>query len=202
MPKWCQWAALFIAILIVAAVLLPPLSAMGKMLFAAHMAQHLLLITAAAPLLVLGGARLPAPPVLAWALFVGVFLFWHWPPAFRWAANHPAMQLFELVSILFAALVFWSAVFTRGSLSDGARALMATTAAVATDLPGVVMVFSPMPFAQMPHEDAGAFGLSLLADQQIAGLLMWVPANLVFFGIATFLFARWLESAHLSSMPP
>ena len=36
--------------------------------------------------------------------------------------------------------------------------------------------------------------LTPLSDQQLAGLLMWVPANLVFFGIATFLFARWISA--------
>ena len=72
-----------------ALVLLPPLAVMGRAcLFAAHMAQHLLLITLVAPLLVLGGLRLSLPPVAAWALFVAIFLFWHWPAAFQWAAAH------------------------------------------------------------------------------------------------------------------
>jgi cytochrome c oxidase assembly factor CtaG len=47
----------------------------------------------------------------------------------------------------------------------------------------------------MPNENAAHFGLTPLADQQLAGLLMWVPANLVFFGIATFLFARWIGTS-------
>ena len=51
----------------------------------------------------------------------------------------------------------------------------------------------------MPGENAPAFGLTPLQDQQIAGMLMWVPANLVFFGIATWLFARWISDAHKAS---
>ena len=51
----------------------------------------------------------------------------------------------------------------------------------------------------MPGENAARFGLTPLSDQQIAGLLMWVPANLVFFGIATLLFARWMAAPALPS---
>ena len=54
------------------------------------------------------------------------------------------------------------------------------------------MLFAPRAICVMPSENAARFGLTPLQDQQIAGLLMWVPANLVFFGIATFLFARWI----------
>lgn len=164
----------------------------AQILFAAHMAQHLLLIAIIAPLLVLGGVKASPPPVLAWALFVSIFLFWHWPAAFRWAAQHPATELLELGSILACAWYFWSSVFEATRLSDGARALMVMTAAVLTDLPGVVMLFAPRAICTMPGEDAARFGLSPLADQQLAGLLMWIPANLVFFGVATFLFARWI----------
>jgi type IV secretory pathway TrbD component len=54
------------------------------------------------------------------------------------------------------------------------------------------MLFAPRAICVMPGENAAAFGLTPLQDQQIAGLLMWVPANLIFFGIATWLFACWM----------
>ncbi|HEX4104813.1 MAG TPA: cytochrome c oxidase assembly protein [Rhizomicrobium sp.] len=200
-PGLLQKSAVVAGLATIAAVLLPPLSRLGETLFAAHMAQHLLLIAVAAPLLVAGGISLRVRPLWAWILFVGIFLFWHWPAAFQWAARDPITQLLELLSILFAAFLFWSTALVDSTLSYGGRALLVMTAAVATDLPGVVMLFAPTPFAVMPHENAAAFGLTPLSDQQIAGLLMWVPANLVFFGIATFLFARWMAAPHLSSTP-
>ncbi len=168
------------------------LSLAGDMLFSFHMTQHLLLIAVAAPLLALGGLRIGLPAVAGWALFSAVFLFWHWPAAFRWAALHHPGTLLEMGSILAAASCFWSGVLGPGPLSDGARALLVMTAAVLTDLPGVVMLFAPSAICVMPHENAARFGLTPLADQQLAGLLMWVPANLVFFAVATFLFARWI----------
>jgi cytochrome c oxidase assembly factor CtaG len=168
----------------------------AEQLFAAHMAQHLLLIAIAAPLLVLAGLEIRVPPLTGWGLFIVVFLFWHWPAFFRWAAQEPFGELLELGSILAAACCFWSGQLVAGRLNDGARALMVMTAAILTDLPGVVMLFAPRAICTMPGEDAARFGLSPLSDQQLAGLLMWVPANLVFFAVATFLFARWIGAHH------
>ena len=176
------------------------LSLLGDMLFSIHMTQHLLLIGVAAPLLAASGVAIPIPPLAGWATFIAVFLFWHWPAAFGWAATHHLGAPLEMGSILTAALCFWSGVLGRGPLNDGARALLVMTAAVLTDLPGVVMLFAPRAICVMPHENAARFGLTALEDQQIAGLLMWVPANLVFFSIATWLFARWMRDHHSSAV--
>jgi putative membrane protein len=169
-----------------------PLGPLADQLFAFHMAQHLLLVALAAPLLVLGGVEFQLRPVFAWALFVGVFLFWHIPATYQWMALHH-LTLIELALILAAAIPYWSVALGENSLNDGARALYVMTAALVMDLPGVVMLFAPRAFCAMPSENAAAFGITPLEDQQIAGLLMWVPANLVFFAIATLLFARWLQ---------
>lgn len=201
MSRLSRWIAILAGLGVCAATVLPPLSTMAESLFAAHMLRHLLLIALAAPLLAWGGIAPRARPAAVWIGFVAIFLFWHWPTAFRWAALHPLGWPLELGSILLAALVFWGTVLGKGPLSDGGRALMVMTAAVATDLPGVVMVFAPTAICTMPRENAGAFGLTPLADQQLAGLLMWVPANLVFFGIATLLFARWIGAGSASSTP-
>ena len=133
-----------------------------------------------------------------------MFLFWHWPAAFQWAAGNEASRVLEHFSLLATAIVFWMvALSPKGDISYGARALFVMTAAVATDLPGAIMVFAPRALCTMPAENAARWGLTPLQDQQIAGMLMWVPANLVFFGIATWLFGLWMtdtaSQAHSSS---
>jgi putative membrane protein len=207
-------AALLGGLFTVAFVILPPLASVAGQLFSAHMTQHLLLIVVAAPLLVVSRAFHPErfsllrplfEPAAAWLIFVSVFLFWHWPIAFRWAAGGEATRLLEHGSILASAFLFWSVALSRRDqewLSYGARALFVMTAAVATDLPGVIMVFSPQALCTMPHENAQYWGLTPLEDQQMAGLLMWVPANLAFFSAATWLFARWIsESTPVADSP-
>ena len=197
---------------VVALTVLPPLTGFSEQLFSAHMLQHLLLIVVAAPMLTASGAfdglqrfavvRKLTEPVTAWVAFVGIFLLWHWPAAFQWAAQRESTILLEHASILIGALLFWSvALSVRGEawLSYGARALFVMTAAVVTDLPGVIMLFAPRALCVMPGENAPAFGITPLEDQQIAGLLMWVPANLVFFGFATWLFALWISDSHKTS---
>ncbi|HWD29446.1 MAG TPA: cytochrome c oxidase assembly protein [Rhizomicrobium sp.] len=179
-----------------AAVLL--LSDAARQLFAAHMAQHLILICVTAPLLALVWPVRSVSPLTAWCLFVPAFLFWHWPVAFQWAAGAPITGLFELATILGTATLFWS-VMLAPTASHGAAALYVMTAAIATDLPGVIMIFAPRAICTMPNENAARFGLTALEDQQMAGLLMWVPANIVFFSFATFLFARWMRE-HPSSL--
>jgi putative membrane protein len=209
-----------VGIAVIALVVLPPLGTIAQQLFAAHMAQHLLLIVVAAPLLVVSGPDAPlqrfaiyrawAQPAAAWVGFVAIFIFWHWAAAFQWAARSTTGEVLELGTILAAAFAFWDVALSRTArvqLSDGARALYVMTAAVATDLPGVIMVFSPRAICTMPGENATHWGLTPLQDQQIAGLLMWVIANLVFFSIATWLFARWISDSqpsqpHLDSVIP
>ena len=187
--------ATILGLLAILIALLPPLSVAANQLFAAHMMQHLLLIAVATPLLAASRMKpISLPPVWAWLLFVGTFLFWHWPVAFRWAAASAATEALEMTSILVTAFLFWSAAFATDKLSYGARALFVMTGAVATDLPGVIMVFAPTAICTMPGENAFVWGLTPLEDQQIAGLLMWVPANLIFFAIATWLFARWMAA--------
>lgn len=174
---------------------LPPLGAVATELFAAHMAQHLILIAVAAPLLAASRVEpIPLPPIWVWIAFVANFLFWHWPVAFQWAAGSAGGGFLELSSILVTAFLFWSAAFATDRLSYGARALFVMTGAVATDLPGVIMVFAPRVICTMPGENALVWGVTPLQDQQIAGMLMWVPANLIFFAIATYLFARWMAA--------
>jgi cytochrome c oxidase assembly factor CtaG len=203
MPGLMRPVALAGGVAAVTLALAPPLSNVALHLVSAHMLQHLIVILVAAPLLSLGVAgdadrvgflRPLFRPAFAWLLFVAVFVLWHWPAMFRWAAQSAPGRLFEEASILAAALPFWSVALSGESrMNYGARALFVVAAAVATDLPGVMMVFAPQVLCTMPHEDALRFGLTPLEDQQIAGLIMWVPANLAFFAIATWLFARWLS---------
>lgn len=200
------------------ACLFSPLASLAHGLFAAHMIQHLILVLAVAPLLALArigavagwsigararnliramrgvaAARWARKPVNAFVLFNAAFLFWHLPAAYRLSRGFGIVHGIEIGSLIACGALFWSAAISRRrTLSDGGAVLYLTATAFVTDIPGVLMLFSPRAL----YAASGAatqFGFSPLEDQQLAGVIMWVPASLVFFGAAIWRFARWLE---------
>lgn len=201
----------------IAIALLSPVDDLADTLFSGHMAQHLLLILVAAPLLAISRAgtvlfialprqaRLPlsraaswlpraSRPITFWLGFIAVFLFWHLPQAYGWARENEAVHIAEHLTLLLSACAFWSVIFaprTR-SPSFAARALFCVIAAFVTDLPAVIMIFSPVAIYVADPQAISQWGLTPLEDQQLAGLMMWVPASLLFFGAAIWCFARYL----------
>lgn len=139
-------------------------------------------------------ARTLACPVPAWTLFTGVFLFWHLPAAFGWARRHEVVHIGEHLSLLVSAWIFWSMALVpaRHRLSRGGAALFVVAAAIVLDLPSAVMIFSPRALYAAAQTPELPWGLTALQDQELAGLLMWVPGSLVFYSIAIWLFAQWL----------
>ena len=209
--------------LVLAAALVTPLHAAGERSFAAHMLEHELLMLAAAPLLVLsrplgvalwafppglrqglaaggsallGGAwRLLTAPVVATLLQAAVLWLWHAPRLFDLALAHPGWHVLQHLCFLISALLFWWAVLHgRGSHRLGvAVGCLFFTATVSGAL-GALMAFSNSPwYAGYAASGLDAFGLTPAEDQQLAGVLMWVPGGLVHAGAGLVLLARRLR---------
>jgi putative membrane protein len=211
------WIALALA-------LLSPLHAAGTRSFLAHMSEHELLMLVAAPLLAasrpagfllwglpqgwrrvivgLGRAsatrtlwRAATDPVLA-TLVHGIFLWvWHLPVLFDAAVRDEALHLLQHASFFGSAMLFWWALFRNGAGRRGyGLAICAIfVTAVHSSLLGALLVVAPRVLY-----DAYAttvFGLTPLEDQQLAGLVMWVPAGILYTGIGLWLFALWLRAA-------
>jgi len=195
-----------------AGALLPPLSTSAEQTLTAHMVQHLLLVVVAAPLLVVG-APLPAllwslPPrwrdscLVRWrklirvhdhhwviwtisSLVVAGAVMWSWHvPAFYAAALHKSViHAAEHGSFLLSAIAFWWAV----GLGTGRRHAAAVAFVFAAALPGTALG-AALTLASRPwYVDYPA-----LADQQMAGVLMWAFGGLVYVVASACLFGRWL----------
>jgi cytochrome c oxidase assembly factor CtaG len=211
-------AAFHAGLATIAVALLSPVDDLADALFSGHMAQHLLLILVAAPLLTLSRAgavllvalprRLRMPlshaaswlprawrPVTFWLGFIAVFLFWHLPQAYGWARESETVHIAEHLSLLLSACGFWSVVFASPSRSPNfvARSLFCVIAAFVTDLPAVIKILSPVAVYAGDPVAVARWGLTPLEDQQLAGLMMWVPASFLFFGAAIWCFARYLS---------
>jgi putative membrane protein len=179
------WAA----IALLALVFVSPLCALASALFSARVLHHVLLIAAVAPLLALAFPlrRLGSPPL---ATLVGahavILWLWHAPGPYAWGlASVPAYWLMQ-ASLLGSAWLLWRAILTPAAQPGPALvALVATIGQMG--LLGALIVFAPQPLYLVHFASTAAWGLSPLADQQLAGLLMWVPAILPYLGMGLWL---------------
>ena len=186
----------------VAAALFSPLEDAAHDLFSAHMAQHLILIFVAAPLLVLGSPRLPVPRALTgvvtvWGLHVAALWAWHLPALYTSALYRDALHGFEHLTFLGTAWLFWFAVATPDKarrLSPPHALLLVFLTAVAGGALGAVLTFARTPLYVVHATGTHARGLGLLEDQQLAGLVMWIPIGVVYLATACALFLSWMRS--------
>jgi putative membrane protein len=207
-------------LVVVAIALASPLETAADTDLAAHMVQHVLLITVAAPLLVLGapliafgialeghvtsrlaGARVHrrvrGPAWLAWTAFalglhsIAVAL-WHLPAPYDAAATNPAVHALEHASFLGTAMLLWWTVLGSGRRTwRGAGVVVLFLATLPANALGLIMTLAAKPW--YPHYAASRGATAALADQQLAGVVMWG-----FGGVATLvgafaLFVAWLH---------
>jgi len=205
---------------VLAAALVTPLHEAGERSFAAHMLEHELLMLVAAPLMVLSrpigiglwafpqgvrralgafGHAIATPwraltaPVTATLLQAVALWLWHAPRLFDLALANTGWHVVQHVCFLATALLFWWAVLhgreRRVGVSVGCLFFTATVSGAL----GALMAFSSSPwYAGYAASGLDAFGLTPAEDQQLAGLLMWIPGGLVHAGAGLVLFARRL----------
>jgi putative membrane protein len=220
-------AACFVAGWLIAALaLVSPLDPMGEVLFSAHMVQHELLMVVAAPLMVLGrplavfvwalplslrrgiGHATRSKPVdifwsfithpsAAWTIHALVLWVWHAPPFFQASILNSTVHTFQHISFLFAALLFWWALFqTRPRHGgSGVAIIYLLTTAMHTGLLGALLTFSTRLWYPVYAPTAVAWGLTPIEDQQLGGLIMWVPGGLSYLAAGLWLMGRLLQSS-------
>ena len=211
--------------LILAVSLLSPLHDLGETLFAAHMIQHVLLIAIAAPLLVLGrpggalswglpkswrrgiNAVVRARPVAAaWGLVTrplsatvlhGATIWaWHLPRVFDAALANPWLHWLEHASFLGTAVVFWWTLVGRPARVHGYGLSVACLflTVLHSSILGTLLTLSPRLW-YAPAPGAEAWGLTALEDQQLAGLIMWVPGGALYMLAALALAGLWITNS-------
>jgi putative membrane protein len=175
------WAA----IALLGLVFVSPLCALSSALFSARVLHHVLLIAAVAPLLARAFPlpQLPSPP-LPWlvALSACVLWLWHAPGAYAWGLTSVAGYWLMQATLLASAWALWRALLSPATATGGALLALAATIGQ-MGLLGALIVFAPRPLYWLHFESSAAWGLTPLADQQLAGLLMWVPAMLPYLAV-------------------
>lgn len=191
--------ALLSALGLLGLLFLSPLCALTVALFSARAAHHALLVAAVAPLLALALApaleRLPrlSPAMLAVAQAIALWV-WHVPAIYAVAiAGAPAYWAMQ-ASLLATGILFWRAVLDPATgAGAGVMALLATV--IQMGMLGALLTFAGEALYEPHRATTLAFGLTPLADQQLGGLIMWVPAALPYIAAALWKLSALLEPA-------
>ena len=140
--------------------------------------------------------------------------FWHVPALCNAATTHPALGAVQTVSLVGLGLLFWLPILGRSRpnpLPPLGGVLYLFTACVGCTLLGILLTFAPVsvcPVYLHPADKLGilplvrdGWGMTPALDQQIGGLLMWVPACSIYLCGIIGLLARWYSSPAAPTIP-
>ena len=195
--------------------LVSPLNALSDgYLFSAHMLQHILLLLIVPALFLMGlprsvslGRRLSplANPLVGWFAGVGAMWLWHARPLCNAAVSSHLVGALQISSLLLLGAIFWRQILAPREderISPPGAVIYLFSACVACSILGILITFAPVSvcpiYAQPPADQLGIakliqvnWGITPERDQQVGGLLMWVPMCLVYLSAIIAQFTRW-----------
>jgi cytochrome c oxidase assembly factor CtaG len=145
--------------------------------------------------------RFMTAPLTGWVLHAVALWAWHAPAAFEAALVHPLVHSLQHTSFLLTALVFWWTVFGDGARrqSGGHAMLSVFTTMVHTTALGALITLAPGLWYPYYVEPCSTLGIDPLHDQQLGGLIMWVPGATAYLIGGLVIATRWLNR---QSPPP
>lgn len=178
--------ALMGVLALVAVAFVSPLCALASALFSARVFHHVILIAGVAPLLAIALPWRAGPllPLSALVILHAAFVWlWHAPDPYLWALSYDGAYWAMQATLGASAYLLWREVLSPLTKTGaGVMALLATI--MQMGFLGALLVFAPQPVYIAHFATTEAFGLAPLGDQQLAGLLMWVPASVPYIGVA------------------
>ena len=166
------------AIIVLAFAFLSPLCALSSALFSARVVHHVLLVAVAAPLFALSRpARATTGVGLPFLLATAALWLWHAPAAYDAALGHMAVYWVMQATLFGLAYLFWRAAFSQ---SGGSGVGWVFLAYLAMGMLGAILALAPNAVYATHAVAPLLWGMSPLSDQQLGGLVMWMPAGLSF----------------------
>lgn len=170
-----RWGMSSVGVLVVAFV--SPLCALSSALFSARVVHHVLLVAVAAPLLARAyPSRSAGNLMLPFAVSTLTLWGWHLPAAYDLALSHVAVYWAMQLTLLVSAIWFWREVFAADRPLVEAVGIV-VAGFVQMGMLGAILTFATAPLYAAHAVAPLAWGITPLADQQLGGLLMWVPAG-------------------------
>lgn len=142
--------------------------------------------------------RVVSHPVVVWGSGAVVLWAWHLPSLYDLAVRDDAVHAVQHVSFFATAYCFWWALaHPRGALgrARGGAILFVFASAMQSGALGALLTLSAETWYDAHRETAPAWGLTPLADQQIGGAIMWLPASFVYLAALAFVFRAWMEES-------
>jgi putative membrane protein len=141
-------------------------------------------------------------PFNAWLVQAIVIWCWHVPVLFQLALGSEPIHASQHISFMGSALLFWwVTVYPRRRAELGSSIVYLFTTAVHTAALGALMTFARSPWYPDYANGAGTWGLTPLQDQELAGLVMWIPASIAYVVAALVIVRRWLRDPGLPVAP-
>jgi putative membrane protein len=135
-------------------------------------------------------------PLVAWCVHGATLWLWHLPVLFQRAVTSDLVHAAQHSSFFVSALLFWWAILRPGLRREtfGVATLYILTTAMHTSVLGALLTFAPSVWYPVYADTAPAWGLTALEDQQLGGLIMWVPGGFIYLVLALLAFSAWLQS--------
>ena len=146
-----------------------------------------------------------ANPVVVWAVGALALWAWHMPSLYEAALAHGPVHVLEHASFFGAGLLFWSVVLASGTRRGVPRPIaivLVFASGVQGSALGAVLLFASTPLYDVHAEGARVWDVSPLADQQLAGALMWSPPALLYIVVMGWLLVRWFDEMDDASPEP
>lgn len=182
-----------LALFVLAIAFVSPICALSSALFAARTVHHILLVCIAAPLIALALPRIARPGfgtvMIAAVLQAVVLWFWHAPALYEAALSNDLVYGLMEITLLGASVLFWVGV---RSAPAPTAALGLVLTMVQMGMLGALLVFAGTAVYGPHLATTGAWGLTPLEDQQLAGLIMWAPAAGIYLVAALVQVSRWI----------
>jgi cytochrome c oxidase assembly factor CtaG len=136
-------------------------------------------------------------PATVWLLHGLALWIWHMPSLYDAALQSEAIHAVQhLCFFLSASLFWWGIAHGRyGRAGYGVAVVYIFATAMHSGVLGALLTFSPHVWYPLYERTSATFGLTPLEDQQLAGLLMWVPAGVTFVAGGLYFFAAWLKES-------
>jgi putative membrane protein len=133
-------------------------------------------------------------PFVVLLIHAAILWVWHVPALFEGAMRHPAVHAVQHATFFWSAALFWWSLLQGryGRMGYGIAVAYVFATALHTSILGALLTVAGSVWYPIYGERGAPFAVSVLEDQQLAGLIMWVPAGVIFTVVALALFAAWM----------